>query len=58
MTRRWIANTNIKVLHLIITAGKKEFLKPIAFTLKKGIRLLRELREAYGLLFSDINLKR
>ena len=58
MTRRWIANTNIKVLHLVITAGKKEFLKPIAFTLKKGIRLLRELREAYGLLFSDINLKR
>ena len=47
MTRRWIANTD-----LIITAGEKGiFFKKIVFTVKKGIWLLRALREAYGLLW-------
>ena len=58
MARRRIANTNVRVFHLAIIAGKKEFLKKLVFTLKKKICLLRALREEYGLLFSGIKLKR
>ena len=47
-----------RLFHSVITAGKKGFLKTLAFTLKKGIWLLRALREAYGLLFSGIKFKR
>ena len=36
---------------LFRSPGKKEFLKKLFFTSKKGIWLLRALREAYGLLF-------
>ena len=43
-----------RLFHSALTAGKKEFFKKLVFTLKKGIWLLRALREAYGLLFSGI----
>ena len=59
MTRPWIANTDIKVIPFGFNGWEKGiFLKKLLFTLKEGIRLLRAPREAYGLLFSDINLKR
>ena len=47
-----------RLFHSVITAGKKEFLKKLVFTLKKGILLLRALHKAYGFLFSGINFKR
>ena len=46
-----------RLFHSAITAGKKDFFEKLAFTLKKGLWLVKALREAYGLLFSDINLK-
>ena len=36
-----------RLFHLVITAGKKEVLKKLVFTLKKETLLLRALREAY-----------
>ena len=47
-----------RLFHSVITAGKKHFFKKLVFTLKKGIWLLRAPREAYGLFFSCIKLKR
>ena len=47
-----------RLFHSVITAEKKEFLKKLIFTLKKGILLLRALHKAYGFLFSGINFKR
>ena len=44
-------------INLVTSAGKKNIFKELVFTLKKGILLLRALREVYGLLFSGINLK-
>ena len=59
MTQRRIANTDIKVTPFVYNWWEKEIKKKKSvFALKKGIWLLRALREAYGLLFSGINLKR
>ena len=55
MTQRRIANTDIKVTPFVYNWWEKEIKKKKSvFALKKGIWLLRALREAYGLLFSGI----
>ena len=58
MTQRRIANTDIKVIPFGYNCWEKGIFKKLVFTLKKEIWLLRALREAYGLFFSGIKLKR
>ena len=56
MTRRRIANTDIKLIPRGYNGWEKGFfLKKIVFTLKKGICLIRALRDGYEFLFSGIN---